>query len=155
MKRIVIILAMLVASVAVLATNSNETKLQGESNTEFGAYTLTKSDAATVMNNVAYQTWTLKYSNSPDEYCILYAPGLEGNCCFIVRCDDFEVQYSKDENGFGACLVDTEMRKLSKREVLNKIDKVRLSSQERLTSKEKTVDEYLMLMACYIPQLIG
>jgi hypothetical protein len=153
MKRIVIILALLVATVSMLASNTNEIKLQGESNTEFGAYTITKSEAATVMNNVAYQTWTLKYSNSSEEYCILYAPGLEGNCCFIVRCDDFEVQYSKDEKGFGASLVDFEMRKLSKREVFEKIDKVRLSSQELLTTKDKTVEEYLMLMACYIPQL--
>ncbi|MDA3879323.1 MAG: hypothetical protein PF436_02950 [Prolixibacteraceae bacterium] len=155
MKRNVILLAMFFAFFSLSAKTTSDNSLQGESNTGFGNYTITKSDAVTVINNVAYQTWELSYSNSTDEFCILYAPGLEGNCCFMVRSDDFEIQYSKSDKGFGASYVDPNMRRLSKRDVMKKIDKVRLANQELITSKEKTIEEYLSLMACYVPQLVS
>lgn len=155
MKRIVIFSVLLIASISMTAKGIIDGSLKGESNTEFGTYTITKSDAVTVVNNVAYQTWVLSYSGSNDEFCIFYASRLNGNCSFVVRCDDFEVQYSKNENGFGARYVDSDLRCISKRDVMKKIDKVRLSHQELITSKDKTVEEYLALIACYIPQLLS
>jgi hypothetical protein len=155
MKRVTFLLALVLASMVTFGSYSSVSFLEGESNTTFGKYTLTASDQIVVIDNVAYQTWKLNYENSSEEYCVFYAPGANGKCCFVVRCgNDFEVQYSKDEKGFGVSLVDPSMRTMNKKEVMKAIDYDNFTRQMLLTSKEKSVEEYLGLLACYMPQLI-
>jgi hypothetical protein len=46
------------------------------------------------------------------------------------------------------------MRTMNKKEVMKAIDYDNFTRQMLLTSKEKSVEEYLGLLACYMPQLI-
>ncbi|MDA3818164.1 MAG: hypothetical protein PF486_12355 [Prolixibacteraceae bacterium] len=155
MKRVTFILALVLTSIVSFASYASVNSLQGDSNTSFGKYKITASDQYVVIDNVAYQTWKLNYEKSSEEYCVFYAPGIEGQCCFIVRCaEEFEVQYSKDKNGFGVRMVDPEKRTMNKKEAMKEINFEKFSKQMVLTTKNKTVEEYLGLLACYMPQLI-
>jgi hypothetical protein len=155
MKRVTFILALVLTSIVSFASCASVNSLQGDSNTSFGKYKITASDQYVVIDNVAYQTWNLKYENSFEEYCVFYAPGIEGQCCFIVRCgEEFEVQYSKDKNGFGVRPVDPEMRTMNMKKAMQAINYNSFTSQMVLTSKDKTVEEYLGLLACYMPMLL-
>lgn len=155
MKRITFLLAMVLTSMITFGSYSSVNFLEGDSNTDFGKYTITASDQVVVIDNVAYQTWKLNYENNLEEYCVFYAPGTDGQCCFVVRCGaEFEVQYAKDEKGFGVRLVDPAMRMMSKKEAMKAINYDNFTRQMLLTSKDKSVEEYLGLLACYMPQLI-
>ncbi len=155
MKRVTFLLALVLTSIVTMGSYSSVNLLEGESNTTFGKYSITASDQVVVIDNVAYQTWKMKYENSSEEYCVFYAPGIDGQCCFIVRCGgEFEVQYSKDQNGFGVRMVDPEKRTMKKKEAMKSINFEKFSKQMVLTTKNKTVEEYLGLLACYMPQLL-
>ncbi|HKK80652.1 MAG TPA: hypothetical protein VJ909_00300 [Prolixibacteraceae bacterium] len=154
MKRVTFLLALVLASMVTMGSFSSVNHLEGDSNTSLGKYTISASDEVVVIDNVAYQTWKLNYENSTEAYCVLYAPGIDGQCCFVVRCgEEFEVQYSKDQNGFGVRLVDPAMRTIKRKEAMKSINMDRFKQQMVLTSKDKTVEEYLGLLACYMPLL--
>ncbi|SMO91308.1 hypothetical protein SAMN06265379_11440 [Saccharicrinis carchari] len=128
-------------------------KMEGNTYTTFGNYTLTETDNVVVINNVAYKTWDLCYHKCKEKYQILCAPCNIKNCYFIVRGENFEVQYSSNNNGFGARLVDKSLRSVKTKVVMNKIDRNELINQGVLTNKVQTSDGYLGLIACFMPLL--
>ncbi len=156
MKLQIIALTLLISAFTT-ATFANHTDdiVSGNSHTEFGEYLLTGGDNYQVINNVAYRTWELKYPETGKTFVVYMTPGSEKNCCFIVRGENFEIQYSKNENGFGAKMVDSSMRTISRKELLKKIDRHSLQGQEILTQNTLTVDEYLGMIACFMPLLFG
>ena len=156
MKNTILILAVVLFSSfasASLATNSDT--LEGATLSVFGKYTITPSNQVVVIDNVAYKTWDLNYSGTNKKYQIIYSPGADGNCCFVVRGEGFEIQYAKRVDGFGVKLVDPDKRTLKKKEVMSQIDYDKFVNQTVLTSNEKSVEEYLGLVACFMPLLFG
>ena len=155
MKRTILILAVVLLSTISLSSFASVNTLKGSTLTEFGNYTLAPATNMVVIDNVAYKTWTLTYSGTNEKYEVFYAPGEEGQCCFVVRNDKFEIQYAKQGNKFGVKLVDQGKRNLKKKEVMKQIDYDQFVSQLVITTNEKTEEEYLGLVACFMPLLFG
>jgi hypothetical protein len=149
---ILIVLAVLTTSLTGYAAFQ---KIEGNSNTSFGEYTLTETDQIAVINNVAYKVWALNYKNSDQTFEVLAAPGNKTHCCFIVRNENFEVQYSRENGKFGAKLVDSKRSTIKKTDVLKQISNDQLSSQEVLTTNERTQKDYLGLVASFMPLLFS
>ncbi len=150
MKHKFFITAVLLFTISTLWANQ---KIEGNTYTTYGNYTLTETDNVIVIDNVAYKIWDLCYQKCKEKYQILCAPGDTKNCFFIVRGEDFEVQYSSSNKGFGAKLVDKSFRSVKKELVMHKIDQNKLINQGVLTDKDQTSEEYLGLIACFMPLL--
>ena len=71
----------------------------------------------------------------------------------MVRSDNFEIQYAKSDEGFGAKFVDAENRTVKKKDLMKQIDLEKLEMQKVLTNKVKSEEEYLGLVACFMPML--
>lgn len=155
MKRTILIVAIVLLSTVSFSSFAAYNTLKGNTTTKFGSYTLTPATNMVVIDDVAYKTWNLAYSGSQEQYQVIYSPGLNGECCFIVRNDKFEIQYKKQSNKFGVKLVDTDKRTLKKKEVMTQINYDQFVSQLVLTANNKTEEEYLGLVACFMPLLFG
>ncbi|MDA3928157.1 MAG: hypothetical protein PF541_04320 [Prolixibacteraceae bacterium] len=155
MKHTILILAVLLASTFSTHVFASVNTIEGNTNTEFGNYILTPSDDFVVIDNVAYKTWDLTYSANNKNYKVIYSPKKDGECCFVVRNEDFEIKYAKQVNGFGVMLVEPGNRTIKKRAIMNQIEYEKFVSQLVLTTKDKTEEEYLGLVACFMPLLFG
>jgi hypothetical protein len=155
MKRTLFILAVVLFSAFSLQSFASVNTLQGSTFTEFGNYTLVPANEVVVINNVAYKKWDLNYSGNQEKFEVLVAPGIDGNCCITVRNEHFEISYANNGSGFGVRLVDTAQRSLTKKEVMKQIDYDKFVSQQVLTTNPKSAEEYLGLVACFMPLLFG
>lgn len=156
MKNAVFILTLVIFALFSTSGMANTEQLKGNTLSDFGSYTLTESSNVVVINNVAYRAWDLQYSGSSEKFQVLYSPGSDSQCCFMVRNDHFEIQYAKKPGGgFGVELLDSDKRSLKKREVMSMVNYDQFVNQTVLTSKDKTVEEYLGLVACFMPLLFG
>lgn len=153
MKTQIFSFILLVALFAGTNSFASGNEITGETKTEFGTYTISASPNCVVIDNVAYKTWDLNYSDTDKKFTIYYQTGSEGQCCITVRSDNFEIQYARSNKGFGAKLVDAENRTVKKRDVLKQINAGKLEMQRVLTNKVKTEAEYLGLVACFMPML--
>lgn len=150
MKNTILLFAVLFISGALSAGN----RMTGNTSTSYGNYTLLKQEQLVVSNNVAYRAWTLNYEGLGKSFTVLYSPGVDGQCSFIVKNDQFEIQYAVVDGNFGAKLVDPSNRTIKKKEILKQVNNEQLMMQSRLTSNPKSVEEYLGLVACYLPHLL-
>ena len=150
MKHKVFIAVVLLFSISALWANQ---KIEGNTNTTYGNYTLTETDNVIVINNVAYKIWDLCYQKCEEKFQILCAPCNTKNSFFIVRGEDFEIEYSSNNRGFGAKLVDKSLQSVKKQLIMRKIDQNKLINQGVLTDKVQSSEEYLGLIACFMPLL--
>lgn len=154
MKNTILILAVvLFSTISTVSFASNQ--IHGTTHSDFGSYTLTQVDNYVVVNNVAYKAWNLAYSDTNEKYQILYSPQADGNCCFLVRNENFEIMYGNTDNGFGVKLVEPDKRTISKRQIMKQIDYNNFVSQLVITNKQKSEEEYLGLVACFMPLLFS
>lgn len=153
MKNIILAIAIAVFMLVANFVNASET-LSGNSLTKFGTYQLVSSSSSVVIDDVAYKTWDLTYSGSPEQYKLFLIPGKEGDCCFTVRGNDFEIRYSVSYNNFGAKLVDPAFRTIPRKELMKKLNNEQLQLQEVIVADPKTEEEYLGLIACFMPLLM-
>ena len=127
--------------------------LTGNSLTEFGNYTITVSETPMVVNNEAVKTFSLAYENTANpvqigqvktDECITY----------IVRSDEFEIQYTCNKGVFGVKKLEAQYQQLPKEEMEAKLDRVNYFAQRVICQNKKSEDELLGLIACYFPKLI-
>jgi hypothetical protein len=154
MKNSLVIIATFFVLMICSATILKAATLKGESNTSFGNYELNSSNQAVVINETAYRTWTLSYPGANKSFVVICFKNDEG-CCFIVRNDEFEIQYSNKDGNFGAELVNSEMRTIKKKEIMNQVGYEKFMNQQLLTSNPKTEEEYLGIIACFMPLLFS
>jgi hypothetical protein len=154
MKNIILVIAIAVFTLVANLVNASES-LSGNSLTKFGTYQLAPSSSSVVIGDVAYKTWELTYSGTPEKFVLFAIPGEDGNCCFNVRGTDFEIRYAVNSNSFGAKLVDPAYRTLPRKEVMKKVNSEQLKSQEVIVDSPKTQEEYLGLIACFMPLLMN
>lgn len=154
MKNIILAIAIAVFVLVANVVNASET-LTGNSSTKFGTYQLTPSSNVVIANEVAYKTWNLTYSGIPEKFVVFEVPDVNGNKSFNVRGSFFEISYRVNYNEFGAKLVDQSFRSIPKKEVTKRINAEQLASQEVLVNTPKTEEEYLGLIACFMPLLMN
>lgn len=128
--------------------------ITGNSLTNFGKYTIVKSDAPMVVDNKVVKTFDLMYENTS-------APVRIGvvetkNCTnFLLRSDEFEIQYVCRNNVFGVKKMDKKFRELPAEATDSKLNKASYFAQRIICQNPKTEDELLGLIACYFPHLVN
>ena len=154
MKNTILTVAVIVLTLIANLANASVV-LTGDTQTSFGKYQVSSSQSSVVINNVAYKTWELTYSGNSQKYIMFCEQGQDGDCCFTVRNENFEIQYAFCDGKFGAKLVDSAMRTIRKKDVMKQINYDKFLSQSVLTSTPKTQEEYLGLIACFMPLLFS
>lgn len=128
--------------------------LTGNSLTEFGKYTITKSDAPMVYQNRVLETYDLVYEQTNNPLQIALFP--EEECItFIVRSDEFEIQYKCNDGVFGVQKIDDQFRQYPKDATDSKLNRVSYFAQRVICQNKKSKDELLGLIACYFPSLVN
>lgn len=146
------ICAMLI-SLGTTARMKDGKALTGHSLTEFGKYTIVKSDAPMVINDTDLETYDLVYEKTKNPIRV----GLvkEDKCTtFIVRSDEFEIEYKCNNGVFGVKKIEERFQELPKEANNAKLNKVGYFSQRVICQNNKSEDELLGLIACYFPNLV-
>jgi hypothetical protein len=155
MKTKLFILTVLVALLSLGATAKIKTgqALTGNSLTDFGNYTITVAEVPMMVNNEELKTYDLLYDNTSDPIKIGVVKGEE--CLkFIVRTDEFEVQYTCNKGVFGVKKIEQQYQQLPKEEIDAKLERFNYFTQRVICQNKKSEDELLGLIACYFPKLI-
>ena len=160
MKTKLILLSICVALLSMGASAKIEDgkALTGNSSTDFGKYTITKSDAPMVYKNEVLSTFDLIYENTsnPVRIGVLCENEKENECTtFIVRSDEFEIEYACRKGVFGVKKIEKRFQELPKEEIEMKLNKVSYYSQRVICQNKKSEDELLGLIACYFPDLVN
>lgn len=158
MKTKLVLLAVCVALISMGATAKikDGKAMTGNSLTEFGAYTIVNSDAPMVYNNKVLQTYDLTYENASNSIRIGVLCEDKLKCkTFIVRTDDFEIEYACRNNVFGVKKIEARFQELPKEEMEMKLNKVNYYAQRVICQNKKSEDDLLGLIACYFPDLVN
>ena len=155
MKTKLFILTVCVALLSLGASAKIKTgqALTGNSLTEFGNYSITVADAPMMINNEALKTYDLMYDKTSNPVKIGVVK-TEDCSKFIVRTDEFEVQYTCNNGVFGVKKIDARYQQLPKEEIDAKLERFNYFSQRVICQDKKSEDELLGLIACYFPKLI-
>jgi hypothetical protein len=154
MKNIILVIAIFVFSLVASVLKANPVTLSGESQTQFGTYQLIPSSNMIVIDDVAYKSWELSYSGTKEKYQLFLVPGPLGSCCYNVRGDGFEIRYTLESGSFGAKLVDQPFKTVPHKDLITKLNKANLLTQEVISTTQKSEGEYLGLIACFMPLLM-
>lgn len=155
MKTKLFILTVCVALLSLGASAKIKTgqALTGNSLTEFGNYSITVADAPMMINDEAVKTYDLMYDNTSNPVKIGVVKTEECSK-FIVRTDEFEVQYTCNKGVFGVKKIEAQYQQLPKEEIDAKLERFNYFSQRVICQDKKSEDELLGLIACYFPKLI-
>jgi len=157
MKTRLFLLAVCVLALSVVsnaATIKDGQAMTGNSLSEMGQYTITHSDAPIVYDNQVLPTYDLVYENAANS--IQVAVVEDKNCkTFIVRNDEFEVQYTCQNGVFGVKKLDKKFQEIPEAEMNMKLNRVSYYSQRVICNDQKSEDDYLGLIACYFPELVN
>jgi hypothetical protein len=153
-KLFILTICVAVLSLGTSAKIKDGQSLTGNSLTEFGKYTVMVSDAPMVINNEVVKTYDLMYENTSNPIRV----GLvkEEKCTtYVVRTDDFEIQYTCNKGVFGVKKIENRFQTLPKEEMDAKLDRVNYFSQRVICTNQKSEEELLGLIACYFPKLVN
>lgn len=155
MKTKIFILTICVAllSLGANAKIKDGKALTGNSLTEFGKYTVMVSNTPMVINNEEVKTYDLSYENTsnPIQVGVVKA---EECVTYIVRSDEFEIEYACNKGVFGVKKIESKYQTLPKEEMDAKLDRVNYFAQRVICKNKKSEDELLGLIACYFPKLV-
>lgn len=158
MKTKLVLLAICVAVLSMGATAKikDGKAMTGNSLTEFGNYTIVKSDNPMVYKNEVLKTFELTYENTKHPVMIGVLNETKLKCkTFIVRTDEFEIQYACNNGVFGVKKMEKRFHELPKAEMDLKLNKVSYYAQQVICQNKKSEDDYLGLIACYFPDLVN
>ena len=153
-KLFILTICVAVLSLGASAKIKDGKALTGNSLTDFGKYTIMVSDAPMVINDEVVKTYELTYENTSNPIRV----GLvkEEKCTtFIVRNDDFEVQYTCNKGVFGVKKIEPKYQTLPKEQMDVRLDRVNYFAQRVICTNPKSEDELLGLIACYFPSLVN
>lgn len=153
-KLFILTICMALVSLGTTAKIKDGQSLTGNSLTEFGKYTIVKSDAPMVVGKEVLETYELTYENTDAPIRV----GLlkEKDCTtYVVRSDEFEILYTCKNHVFGVKKMDKKLQQLPKEEMDAKLNKVSYYAQRVICQNKKSNDELLGLIACYFPNLVN
>ncbi len=128
--------------------------LTGNSLTSFGKYTIVKSDEPMTVKDQAIQTFDLMYENTTKPVKVGVIPE-KGCTTFIVRSEEFEIEYACNKGVFGVKKIEKKYQVLPKEANEAKLNKAGYFSQRVISQNKKSQDELLSLIACYFPNLVN
>jgi hypothetical protein len=121
--------------------------------TELGQYSINTSSEALRIGDETLKTYELKYSNS-DSPVLIGVKKTKKCMNFIVRTDNFEVEYVCNKHVFGVKRINKEYQTVSRETIDKMMDNADFYSQRVISQYPKTEEELLGLIACYFPSLI-
>jgi len=154
-KLLFLSICVLFLSVGASARMNDGKALTGNSLTNFGKYSIVKSDAPLVIDNEVVKTFDLTYENTSTPIRIAVLKEKKNCTTFLLRSDEFEIQYSCKKGVFGVKKMDESYCQLPAEATLSKLNKVSYYSQRVISQNPKTEDELLGLIACYFPSLVN
>jgi hypothetical protein len=153
MKNIFLMIA-LIAIVLTANFAKASDSLSGNTLTSFGTYQLTPSLKSVVIDNVTYKTWELTYSGSNEKYQLIAVPGKDGKSSYKVLGKNLEIMYKIGSDNFGGNYIEPELRSVPLKTAGKKISEKQLKEQKVNTLPMKP-EEYMGLVACFMPRLIN
>ncbi|HYQ57243.1 MAG TPA: hypothetical protein VEP89_07825 [Draconibacterium sp.] len=157
MKTKLVLLSICIAILSLGATAKIEDgmAMTGNSLTEFGKYTIVKSDVSMIHENQVMPTYELTYENVGSPVMVSILNEKDKKCkTFIVRTDEFEIEYACRNNVFGVKKIESRFQQLPKEEMELKLDKAAYFAQKVICQNKKSDDDMLGLIACYFPDLV-
>jgi len=155
-KLILLTVCIAVLSMGATAKIKDGKAMTGNSLTDFGKYTLANSDIPMVVNNKVVKTYELTYENTDNPIRIGVINDKKKDCkTFIVRSDEFEIEYTCNKGVFGVRKMESKFQTLPKEEMELKLNKVSYYAQRVICQNKKSEDELLGLIACYFPNLVN
>lgn len=148
-------ICVLFLSVGASAKVKDAKALTGNSLTNFGKYTIVQSDAPMVVDNEVIKTFDLTYENTSAPIRIGVLKQKKNCTTFLLRSDEFEIQYSCNNGVFGVKKMDKKYCELPEEATSSKLNKVNYYSQRVICQNPKSQDELLGLIACYFPGLVN
>lgn len=128
--------------------------LTGNSLTDFGKYKIVKSEAPMKVGNKVIETYDLIYENT--KHPVRVGVLDEGKCTtFIVKSDEFEVEYKCNNGVFGVKKIEERFQELPAEANSAKLNRVSYFAQRVICQSNKSEDELLGLIACYFPSLVN
>ncbi len=153
-KSVLLAICVILLSVVANAKIKDGQSMSGNSLSELGQYTITHSEAPIVYDNQVLETYDLRYENATNGVKIAVVD--EKKCkTFIVRNDDFEVQYNCQNGVFGVKKIEKRFQEIPEEEMNMKLNRVSYYSQRVICQGKKSTDDYLGLIACYFPELVN
>lgn len=153
-KLFILTICIAVLSMGATAKIKDGKAMTGNSLTDFGKYTIVNSEAPMVVNNQVIPTFDLTYENTKNPIRIGMVK--EKHCTtFLVRSDEFEIEYTCDKGVFGVKKMEKKYMELPKEEMETKLNKVSYYAQRVICQNKKSNDELLGLIACYFPNLVN
>jgi len=127
--------------------------ISGQSLTELGAYSIANSTEALTIDGQALKTYELTYSNT-DSPVLIGIQKTKKCMNFIVRTDNFEVEYVCKNHVFGVKRINKDYQTISTKVINEMMDNADFYSQRIISQYPKTEEELLGLIACYFPSLV-
>jgi len=144
---------MLLVFMITSAKGEGTTILNGQSLTELGQYTIRTSDEPMNIGNEVFKTYELNYANIDSP--ILIGVKKTKKCMnFIVRTDNFEVEYVCNKHVFGVKRINKDYQTVSREKIDQMMDNADFYTQRIISQYPKTEEELLGLIACYFPSLL-
>ena len=135
------------------AKGSGTSLVSGQSLTELGQYSINVSDDLIRIGAEALKTYELKYSNS-DSPVLIGVKKTKKCMNFIVRTDNFEVEYVCNKHVFGVKRINKDYQTVDTKKINEMMDNADFYTQRVISQNPKTETELLGLIACYFPSLI-
>jgi len=143
----------LLVSLFAVAKERGTTVVSGQSLTELGQYTISLSPEAIKIGDEVLNTYQLVYSES-DSPVLIGVKKTKKCMNFIVRTEDFEIEYICNKHVFGVKKVNEAYREVDLATVNAMLDNSQYYTQRVISQTPKNEEELLGLIACYFPLLI-
>ncbi len=149
----ILTVCLLLVSLLSVAKEKGTSLLSGQSLTELGQYSIRVSNDAMQLGDELLKTYELNYTNY-DSPVLIGVKKTKKCMNFIVRTDNFEIEYVCNKNVFGVKRVNKEYQTISTAAINQMLDNADFYSQRIISQYPKTEEELLGLIACYFPSLI-
>jgi hypothetical protein len=146
-------ICLLLVSLISAARVSEKVLISGQTLTELGQYKISTTDKAMKINDESLKTYELCYSGCK---CPVLIGVKNSKQCknFIVRSNNFEVEYVCKKHVFGVKRINKDYQTISTAVIDDMMDNADFFRQRIISQNPKTEEELLGLIACYFPSLL-
>lgn len=149
----ILTLSLLLACLFTTAKEKGTSLISGQSLTELGQYDIRLSSDAIKCGSEALKTYELSYSNI-DSPVLIGVKKTKKCMNFIVRTNNFEVEYVCNKHVFGVKRISKEYQTVASDVINEMMDNADFYTQRVISQNPKSEEELLGLIACYFPSLI-
>lgn len=151
MKNITFISATLLSFFLITSTSTAKNEVNAE--TTFGVYKIGMSNQAHAVTKSEGNTYTIYYEEFDAPLTVSV---FEKNNCknYIVRANNFEIQYTCNGSYFGIKYVDEAYATIPLAKMKAKIDRTNFLYQRCITKNIRSEKEFVRLIACFLPEVM-